>query len=265
MTLPPGLCDTWDPIFPRDCALPVDSYAVSGTALGMATETLWALTGRQFGLCSLTIRPCRRSCLDGLTGTSVGGDGGTYPRPALVSGRWYNLTCGSCAGECSCSPVHEIALPGPVFDVTEVKVDGVVLTADVDYRLDNHRLLVRLGGEWPLCNDLNLEDTEIDTWSVTYRVGVVVPTTGQVAAGVLAVEFAKLLLCDDTCALPRYVQSVSRQGVDFTFLDPAEVFANRRTCIYLVDLFINTDNPHGLTQRARVFDLDTPFSRRTGT
>lgn len=263
---PAGLCDSWEPMW--TCDLPVGAYAVTGAATTMASEVLFALSGRRFSLCELTIRPCRRDCIDSswALGNGWWEFGGTYPQPALIRGRWYNMACGGCGGECSCSTVSEVVLPGPVYDVTEVKVDGTVLTQGTDYRLDNSRLLVRLGGEqWPICNDLNLEDTETGTWSVTFRTGEPLPTLGQAALGVLATEFTKLLLCDSSCQLPKPVQSISRQGVNITFLDPNEVFADRRTGLYLPDLFISTYNPRGLARRAKAYDIDAPYPRRTGT
>lgn len=261
---PTGLCDSWEPTF--TCALPVGAYAVTGSATTMAAEVLFALSGRRFSLCEMTIRPCRRDCFD--SGWATGGwwEWGSYPRPALIRGQWYNIACGGCGGDCSCSSVSEVVLPGPVYDVVEVKVDGEILTEGTDYRLDNDRLLVRLGGEqWPTCNDLNLADTEVGTWSVTFRNGEPLTTLGQAAVGVLATEFTKLLLCDDSCQLPKPVQSISRQGVNITFLDPNEMFADRRTGLYLPDLFISTYNPHGLVRRAKVYDVDAPFPRRTNT
>lgn len=260
---PVGLCDEWVPTF--TCALPVGSGAVTGTATTMAAEVLFALSARRFSLCELTIRPCRRDCFD--SGWAAGWwEFGSYPRPALIRGQWYNIACGGCGGDCSCSSVSEVALPGPVYDVTEVKVDGTILTPGTDYRLDNDRLLVRLGGEqWPTCNDLNLADTEVGTWSVTFRNGEPLTQLGRAALGVLATEFTKLLLCDDSCQLPKPVQSISRQGVNITFLDPNEMFADRRTGLYLPDLFISTYNPHGMVRRAKAYDIDAPFPRRTGT
>lgn len=268
MTLPYGICEPWDPIF--TCELPTGSEAVSGTAVQMATETLWALSGRQFGLCSVTIRPCRRSCFGtmwwGRWGSLWPEYGGGYPNPALIRGQWYNLGCGGgCGDDCSCSPVYQIKLPGPVFDVTQVKVDGVALATSA-YRVDNYSLLVRLdGADWPVCNNLDEADTEIGTWSVTFRNGVPVPNMGQVAVGMLTEQFVKLLLCDDSCQLPFNVTSISRQGVDISILDPVEIFENRRTGIYLPDLFINTYNPNGLRRRAQAYDIDAPYPRRTNT
>lgn len=268
MALPYGLCESWTPIF--NCELPTGSAAVSGTALQVASEVLYAMSGRQFGLCSVTIRPCRRSCFGTTWWNQWGGlwpqyGSVGYPFPALIRGQWYNLGCGGCSGDCSCSPVYEVALPGPVYDVPEVKVDGVVL-ADDAYRVDNYSLLVRLdGSDWPICNDLNEADTEPGTWSVTFRTGVPVPTLGQVAVGQLTEQFTKLLLCDDSCELPFNVTSISRQGVDISILSPDDIFKNKRTGLYLPDLFISTYNPSGLRQRSRAYDIDAPFPRRTNT
>lgn len=259
---PPGLCEAWTPIW--TCALPTSANAVTGTAVQVASEILWALSGRRFGLCNITLRPCRRECFSDTWW--AGGhwwEVGMYPQPALISGRWYNITCGSCDDGCSCTSISDVMLPGPVYEVGLVKVDGVALTKNVDYRLDDFRRLIRLGGEsWPLCNDLNLADDQPGTWSVTYSYGEPVPQMGQLAVGILATEIAKMLICDTSCALPKPVQSLSRQGVNITFLDPNEVFANGRTGLYLPDMFISTYNPNNLRQRARVYDIDNVGANR---
>lgn len=252
-----GPCEPWTPTF--TCALPVGAPAVSGLAVAAATEVLYALSGRQFGLCTETLRPCRRDCYGSVWPyQDLAVYGATYPRPVLFAGDWYNLVCSACGTSCSCSVVSEALLPGPVHDVVQVKVDGVVLTPGTDYRLDSSRILVRLGAEWPLCNDLNRMDDQPGTWSVTFRSGLDVPPLGAAAVGILAVEFMKLFLCDATCTLPKPVQSLSRQGVNITFLDPNEVFANGRLGLYLPDLFIQTYNPDGHRQPPMVFDIDNP-------
>ena len=263
-----GPCETWTPTF--TCALPTGASAVSGAALQAATEVLYALSGRRFGLCTLTLRPCRRECYGEVWPAgwmAVDGLGsGSWPYPTLVGGLWFNLGCGGCVGGCSCATVSEVVVPVPVHDVVEVRVDGVPLVENTDYRVDSFRYLVRLGGaSWPSCNDLGLTDAEPGTWSVTVRTGEDVPPLGSMAVGVLASEFTKLLLCNDDCALPRPVQSLVRQGVNVTFLDPNEVFANGRTGLYLPDLFITTYNPDGIRRRARVYDVDRDDSRLTGT
>lgn len=257
MTSPVGPCGEWTPTW--TCALPLGATAVTGAAVQVATEVLYALSGRRFGLCTVTLRPCRRVCYGdtwpGMWTEFTSALGGLTS--ALIGGLWYNLCGASCASGCSCAPISEVVFPRPIHDVINVRVDGVTLVKDVDYRLDDFRRLVRLGGHtWPWCNDLNLADTQVGTWSVTARLGEDVPPLGSVALGVLATELTKLLMCDVTCALPQPVQSIARQGVNITFLDPNEVFASGRTGLYVPDLFIQTYNPAGLARSARVYDVD---------
>lgn len=257
-------CEDWTPTF--TCDLPTGSEAVSGTALQIASELLWSLSGRQFGLCATTLRPCRDDCY-GDTWSSALGTMTSYPQPLLYAGNWYNITCGTCTSGCSCTSVSQVTLPGPIYEITQVKVDGVVLTPGVDYRLDDYRLLVRLGGDsWPLCNDINLADTEVGTWSVTFRSGRPLPELGKLALGVMTDEFIKMLLCNTDCKLPKPVQSLSRQGVSLTFIDPNQLFANGRTGLYIPDMFISTYNPGGMRRRAQVYNIDSPQRyRQVGT
>lgn len=225
-------CSAW-PVVWGACDLTGVSPAVTGVAVQAATEVLWSLSGRRFGTCQLTIRPCRRDCsgmswgfLAGFSGPSGWWQWGTYPRPLFFNGVWYNLTCGGCTdGSCSCSIVSEALLPSPVTAVVDVKVDGVTLSPTA-YRLDDYRKLVRVdGGQWPLCNDLTKADTQTGTWSVTVQFGESVPDLGQVAVGELACQFARALSDTGDCRLPKPVQQLIRQGVTLNFLNPTEVFS----------------------------------------
>jgi len=259
-------CDVWPVKWL--CSLSAGAAAVTGDALQAATEVLWALSGRRFGLCTVTLRPCKRACSDvpwpsGLWPSVTAGM--TYPMPVnLGGGEWLNLTCGSCTRDCSCATLEEVLLPGPVYDIVEVKVDGDVLDPS-SYRLDDGRILVRVdGGRWPTCNNLNLADTQTDTWSITARYGEDVPLLGQMAVGELACEFVNLFLGGE-CQLPQPIQSLSRQGVSITYVDPNELLDNGRLGMRMSDMFIQTVNPGGLRARARVFDIDGPRARIVGT
>lgn len=253
MTAMTGPCEAWTPIW--CCELPTGSEAVTGTAVMAATEVLWHATAQRFGLCSTTLRPCRREC----DTTWPAWTGGRYPTPALTDRGWVNVACGGCGDSCSCTDLEEAILPGPVYAVTEVKVDGVVLATDA-YRMDNHRLLVRVdGGVWPTCQYLDRADTETGTWSVTAQYGEPVPTLGQQAVGELACEMARACLGEE-CRLPLNVQQLVRQGVSISFSDSTEL-AERG---YFGGLFVQTYNPHRLTGRAQVYDVDAPW-RRTNT
>lgn len=260
----PGPCQDW-PVVWR-CPLTGHDPSVTGAALTAASEMLYLLSGQRFSQCEVKTRPCREDCYGGIYRGWTGnwGSYGYYPMPANIGGQWYNLTCGDCSGSCSCTFVSEVFLPGPVISITEVKVDGVVLTPNVDYRVDDYRKLVRLGAQWPFCNDLNKADTEVDTWSVTAVYGEPVPVLGQIAVGELACEFIKLIEGDD-CALPAGVTELSRQGLTMTFgdiTDGMSTFFARYPTSYL---FLKTYNPFNLQARARAYDLDGPTFRITGT
>lgn len=259
-----GPCADWPVTW--TCDLDTLNPAVTGLAVSMATETLWALTGMRFGTCQITLRPCARECDSGSFYDDFGPPwaGGSYPQPALIGGLWFNLTCGSCRGGCSCTTVSEVLLPAPVNSIVEVLIDGTPLVTGA-YRVDNHRILVRTdGGVWPRCNDLSLDDTEVGTWSVTATYGESLPEGAALAVGQLACEIAKAAAGGD-CKLPAGLQQLVRQGVTISYPDVGELFKQGRTGLYLVDMFVATWNPSGLRQRSRVYSVDRPTVRRAGT
>jgi hypothetical protein len=262
-----GPCQPWDLLcadFPEGT-----TPELQATAAEIATEILWNRTKRQFGTCSVTLRPCRKECFPAWPWIPSNGwndlSGMTYPFPALVGGNWINIACGTCTSGCSCSRVSEVRLPYPVAEVTEVKVDGVVL-APTAYRVDNFNLLVRLDGEeWPRCNDLNLDDTEVGTWSVTAAYGQAVPELGKLAAGQLATEIAKRCVNASGCLIPAgSVQEVTRQGVKKVFFDANQAFKGGMIGMFYPDLFVKTYNPTN-SSLATIFDIDGPKHRRVGT
>ena len=257
-----GPCADWPVQW--TCEVSTLNPAVTGIAVSMATETLYGLSGMRFGLCEVTLRPCRSDCGDGRFYDDFGPPwaSSTWPQPALVGGLWFNLTCGSCSSGCSCGQVSELRLPAPVYEVTEVVIDGVVLVSSA-YRLDNNRILVRTdGGRWPHCNDLSVDSGE-GAWSVTATYGEPLPAGAALAMGELACQFAKAADGQD-CRLPAGVQQLVRQGVTISYPDVGELFKQGRTGLYLVDAFIATWNPYGLRQRSRVHRVDQPTVRKPG-
>jgi hypothetical protein len=209
----------------------------------MAIELLWNWTGQKFGQCPVEVRPCRAGCTDTITTfwgrgpypfTSVGGW-----TPVLVGGKWYNVGCPCGDGGCSCTiPGQSISLPGPVWAVEEVLIDGAVLPS-TSYRVDDYRWLVRLDGEgWPYCQDLVAPTTALDTWQVSYIQGLPVPIGGQVAAARLACELWKAACGDSSCALPKRIQSITRQGVTVAMLDTMDDLEKGRTGIWLIDSWV---------------------------
>lgn len=262
-----GPCDPWELLcadFPEGTTPELEA-----TAAMIATEVLWSRTKRQFGTCSVELRPCRKECFPAWPWIPDNGwnnlSGMTYPFPALVGGNWINIACGTCTSGCSCSRVSEIRLPYPVASIIEVKVDGVILPSSA-YRVDNFNLLVRLDGEdWPRCNDLNLDDDQPETWSVTAAYGQPVPELGKLAAGQLAVEIAKRCVNASGCLIPAgSVQEVTRQGVKKVFFDANEAFKAGMIGMFYPDLFVKTYNPTN-SSPATIFNIDGPGHRRVGT
>lgn len=263
MTTEFGPCTDWPVRFPCDVACV--SPEATGSAVKFATDIVWGLSGRQFGTCDVTVRPCRRTCADTPWGWAEIFPGNQWIQPTLFQGQWFNVICGSCQGDnCSCSSVSEVVLPGPVSKIVQVKIDGTPLVTG-SYRVDDNRFLVRTDGNvWPLCNDLNKADTQVGTWSVTASFGRAVPEGGQWAVGELACEIFRAINGED-CRLPRNVTQLARQGVTISYPDMNALFDKGRTGLYLTDLFIATWNPNGLHQPSRTYSIDTPRARRTGT
>jgi hypothetical protein len=250
------------------CDVSCESPTTTGSAARFATEVVWGLSGRQFGLCTVKLRPCRRECDDFFSGFPQFGDAfpgdGQFVTPALIGGQWFNLTCGGCTGGCSCTELSEVVLPAPVYRIVEVRVDGAPLVTGA-YHVDDNRLLIRTDGlQWPTCNNLNLPDTEVGTWSVTAEFGIPVPEGGAWAVGELACEFMRALRGDD-CRLPQGVTQLVRQNVTISFPQITELLKDRVTGMYLVDMFLATWNPNKLTARSAVYSVDGALARRSNT
>lgn len=262
-------CEPWDVRWCADCDLSTTSAVVTGFAVEAATEILWALTGRQFGLCTISnLRPCRRECPELVAYNAYPSwpmTGWTYPQPWLEGGQWFNLTCGQCGGDCSCTSISEFVLPGPVHDIIEIKIDGTVLPTG-SYRLDNQRIVVRIdGGTWPLCNDLSLNDG-VGTWIVSAHFGNEPPALADLAIGELAYEIIKACTNQSGCRLPtRMMTSLARQGVSMTFPDPASLTEAGLLGLDFCDFLIRSFNPSHLPMASGIFSPDEPPMRRVST
>src|SRR6266498_1559170 len=271
-----SLCCVVSGGFPDPCLVegqPIDPQKIED-ALQAASELMWSATGRKFGLCEITIRPCKKTCnpcpdsgydFFGINGFGWGG----FPwTPHFERGIWTNVVCGQCPGECGCTKLCQIELPYPVCTVDEVKLDGVVVNPD-EYRVDEFKYLVSTpavsGTCWPTCQDLELEDTEPGTFSVTVTYGREVPQLIKLATAELACQLLKACV-GAPCQLPQRISSFTRQGISVGFLDTMSFLEAGRTGIYIVDLAINTFNPRRLQKNASVFSIDNePKWRRTGT
>lgn len=205
----------------------------------IAVHVLWALSGRQFGACETTVRPCPAYAQGFGYGPFV---------LALDAGHWLNWPCG-CVGSCTVSGPRVIHLPGPVVDVVAVTVAGAVL-APSEYQLEGNALYRKSGAAWP-SQDLSRPLDEPGTWSVTYRRGHPVPPGVDKLAGQLAREFIAACDDEDTCRLPRTVMATTRRGVSHQF-DPTKILAAGKTGLTEVDLWLSAVNPHQLQQAPEV-------------
>jgi hypothetical protein len=260
-----GPCQNWPYIcddFPE--AFTPEQQDLIDQAVQAATEVLWERTQRRYGECTVTLRPCGEECGRGVAAWGAPA-GWTWPFPVLDRGRWINLACRGCGGTCHCGRLEQVRLPSPVAEILEVKVDGVALDPSA-YRVDDWRWLVRLdGGTWPPCNDLELDDDQPGTWSVTATYGEQVPTIGSYAVGELASAIYKACTGASDCPIPRTtVRQVSRQGVTKVYFDAATAFRGGQVGLYFADLFIATENPGG-RRAAKLYDIDRPRARNAGS
>lgn len=269
------------------CDWPIDYSACGGACKALNTltleqreqfeqaaiEILWNTTNRVFGVCEVTVRPCKIDCGGRNARSSFWGrgpfpwtgsiDAGSWV-PLLIAGQWYNMGCG-CAGKCQCDAEGPSALrlPGPVVSVEEVWVNGTQLDPS-EYRVMYGRLLVRADGTaWPSCQNL-LGDpmTDDDTFAIVYRRGVEVPQGGRLAAGMLACELAKAYCRDATCQLPQRISSVVRDGITVTLMDNFADLKDGSTGIWVIDNWttsVNRPRPF-----AGVRSVDVPVKRGFG-
>jgi hypothetical protein len=244
----PLCCETWEATDP----------AIQAAAADYASVVLWAATGRRFGLCEVTVRPCgMKRCDDGL-GEWFGFEwsGGTW-MPYIWGGTWFNCVC---PGVCCCEPRCQIRLAGPVDSVTEVTI-GAVIVDPGTYRVDNGIWLVRTEGEcWPFCADLD-SDLSDSVFEVTYLRGDPVPTTLLMAGTILECEWAKACTGDNTCRLSNSVTSLARNGITIDMTSPGELLSDGLTGIFEVDQIIKAWNPYGLKSRRRILAPELNYPR----
>lgn len=258
-------CDDWDSYDP----------SLQQAAAEYGALMVWASTGRRFGACTRTVRPCRRDCED------CGGAAGWYYSdgtfmPYLLNGVWRNCWCGTGSGCMSCRPTCQIWLTPPVSGIVEVRFSGSGVVDPATYRVDDWQWLVRQGPAvsgsgvtdcWPIHNDFNVPVTgslapvDDSAWEVTYLWGMPVPGILQRAAGELACEWAKNCL-GQACRLPQRVTSISRQGVTVSLADVDQLLENGLTGLTTVDNVIRAFNPYRLVSRMKIASPDLPTIRR---
>lgn len=273
MTAPyQGACSPWaDLIDLAECCSSAADDALKERALTVATDVLFEKTGRRFpGNCEKTVRPCaqtRGEQLPFIPPTDASVNYGTL----ITGASWYGACSCNRSQRCGCTRLSEIRLADVVSEVTQVRVDGVILDPSL-YRVDDWKMLVRLpdadgtNAGWPCCQRLELDATENETFEVTFTHGALPPAPLVQAAMELACQIVLGCEGSDECKLPQRVTSVTRQGVSFTLLDPQTFLTQGRTGLYSVDLAIATYNPKGIQRRASAISPDVPRPwRRTNT
>lgn len=260
----PSLPCNWD-VDGSICCTEWDTYSTEVQTAGLEYGALvmWAATGRRFGLCERTVRPCGR------TSEPIGNGhywaDGTWI-PYLFSGQWRNCAdCSMSFGCCTCEPRCQVWLPPPVYSIaaTGITVGADIIPVDA-WRVDNGQWLVRTDGEcWPECQDYNTDASDT-FFQVTYMKGIPVPSVILRAAGELACEWARGCTGAD-CRLPGRVTSLTRQGMSVSLVDLDTLLSHGLTGVATVDQVIRQFNPYGLASKMSISSPDWPPKSRTVT
>ncbi|WP_225846893.1 hypothetical protein [Streptomyces sp. HPF1205] len=262
----PDVCDPW-PLDPRCCDLPDGTDPeLTERWQRIASITLWRLSGRRWGpSCPVTVRLCGRARGDGpWTWTTAGVQAGGLVPYLGVGGQRFNAGVCGFRTHCSRSQVSEMRLDGPVYDVVEVLVDGEALVPEA-YRVDVPNLLVRTDGErWPARQEMAEPCGSPGTVCVTYRTGLRLDEAAIAAVSELTCELVKACLPGQQCKLPGNTTRLARQGSVLAYrqgvtvegFDPTAVFAEGRTGLPAVDLWIASVNPYGQPYASRAYSPD---------
>lgn len=264
-------CEPWE--FTPDCCNIPDgtTQETIDKWRHVATSILFAMSGRIYGpACPVTVRPCRRSCLDAYPLNVNWFSGSPYIPYLDGAGNWRNASVCGCKTDCGCDQLEEVRLDGPVHDIVSVQVGTLTLPAAA-YRVDNGSLLVRTdGGEWPDCQDLAAACGEEGAFCVTYRTGLPLDAAGQAAFDALVCHLIRG--CSSGCGCDastrQNVSRVQRQGVTLELNQMRDsqgnfIFEEGRTGILEVDRWLAMVNPYRLTSKSRVLSIDHRPNRVT--
>lgn len=200
--------------------------------LALASEVLWALTGRRWG-------GERTHTVEVVAPAAADSPGAVAVQPQLIDGEVYNCGC--------CGPAR-VRLPHDgITTVEEVTVSGAVRPPG-SYRLDRAHLLDLTGRGWP---------TRPPGFTVRYTAGSPPPEGGKRAAALLAREHARARMGDPASVLLLNLTSRTRQAITETFVPAADLIERGMTGVPQVDSWVATVNPAKLTRRARAWSPDT--------
>lgn len=165
-----------------------------------ASDILYVLSGgRVFGRCTRTVYPFRdvNSC---------------GPRSLLWGGSLLGVD-----SWVDWDGIDSIPLRGPGTTIIEVTIDGEVIDPATYGLLNGNKLFRRGGAVWPNSNNVALADTEVGTFSITYRFGEAPNLTKQRAG----IELVCSMVKGDKNTLSRLrgIVSANIQGVSVTMAD----------------------------------------------
>lgn len=224
-----------------------------------ATELLYGLSGRQYpGTLSAEVRPTAKpeQVHDSMWVRNL-----SYTYGSNYSGWNSGLLWGGCVG-CNyrgCSGPYMIGLGrSPIVSVEEVNISGVVLDPS-EYRVDDAKWLIRQDcSGWPTCQNMYARLGDSFTFGVNFTFGQAPPISGQNACIVLAAEMYRGATPSlaSSCALPKRVSSITRQGVSIAVLDSMSYLRDGFTGISSIDMFIKAFNPTKQIRKPMVFSPD---------
>jgi hypothetical protein len=209
----------------------VHQPAVVQSMLFVASDQLWALSGRRWRGPGCTRR------------VTITESGGPAERAVIARG----------------APVTS---PGPVLDRLMLPDDAVTEVTEV---LDFAGVPIA-AERWRLIDGRALEALDPATgravgwpWreiTVAYAHGAPPPEGGRQAVITLASELLLARSASSACRLPKRVQTITRQGVSMTVLDPLDFFGKGLTGLPEVDAWLSSVNPGRARRRAAVFSPD---------
>lgn len=227
------------------------ALATQNAAEDLAVAVLWALSGRQYGVCPTTVRPCVMD--DPFFGRwhrwGYGYGGVTSYLLSWEGNGWVNWGCGCLGSRCKLTGPRMVHLTGPVQSIDRVTIGGVVQDP-ATYKQEGN-VLYRIGAIWPR-QDLGRPLGEPMTWSVDYQRGIPVPAGVDKLTGLLALEFMHAAAGSNKCRLPRNVTAVARNGVTYMVYDPATFYESGKTGLAEIDMWLAAINPHHIMQAPSV-------------
>lgn len=225
-----GTCDAWPVIWPCDISTSADELVQA--AYDAAWQLLWALSGRQFGVCTYTEGYWPRCTCICCVPPDVG-------MAVLINNRGTDGLC------CALTLGHQ-----PVRDITKVVIENCLVDPSL-YFVRGTQLIYR-DGCWP-CGSL----CDYPPIVIEYRAGQDFPAGTAAAVGEVACEFLRAFN-GEPCKLPSRATSITRQGVTITLADPGYFLTLGRIGLAIADAWLAMVNPKAIPEAPLVWSPDLP-------